>query len=133
MKNVEVLNAHNDAQNNTDESSKEIIMNHLSSFIDNHLEGVMSDYTDDSVLITRDGTYKGLKNIEGFFINLMTHFPKERSTLELDKITTIGRLAYIIWHAKTPSLEVALGSDTYIIKDGKIYEQTFVGQMRFLN
>ncbi len=127
MKNVEVVKAENGQQNNLDESSKEIIMHHLESFIDNHLDGVMSDYTNDSVLVTRDGTYTGIKEIEGFFSNLMVHFPKAKSKFDLDKITANGSLVYIIWHAKTPSLEVTLGSDTYIIKDGKISRQTFVG------
>jgi len=42
-------------------------------------------------------------------------------------------MVYIVWHAKTPRLEVPIGSDTFVIKDGKIYQQTFVGQLNFIN
>jgi hypothetical protein len=42
-------------------------------------------------------------------------------------------LVFIVWHATTPSLEVALGTDTFLIKRGKINRQTFAGQMKFLN
>jgi hypothetical protein len=39
---------------------------------------------------------------------------------------------YLVWKAKTPSLHVPMGSDTFIIKDGKISQQTFVGQLNFI-
>jgi hypothetical protein len=45
------------------------------------------------------------------------------------KVIVNDGLAFITWHAKTPSLDVSLGSDTFIIKDGKISQQTFVGQL----
>jgi hypothetical protein len=37
---------------------------------------------------------------------------------------------FIVWHAKTPTLHVPLASDTFLVKDGKIHRQTFVGQMQ---
>jgi len=115
------------------DASSNIIMHHLSSFQDNDLEAVMSDYTDQSILITQDATYKGPGEIKAFFVGLMTHFPKQRSSFELDKVVINDGLVYIVWHANTPSVDVPLGSDTFIIKDGKIYQQTFVGQLNFIN
>ena len=115
------------------DASKNIILHHLSSFQDNDLQAVISDYTNESVLITEGGTYMGPEEIEGFFTDLMVHFPKQDSDFELDKLVAKDGMVYIIWHAKTPSLEVALGSDTFIVKDGKIFQQTFVGQMKFIN
>ena len=115
------------------DASKNIILHHLSSFRDNDLQAVISDYTNESVLITEGGTYMGPEEIEGFFTDLMVHFPKQDSDFELDKLVAKDGMVYIIWHAKTPSLEVALGSDTFIVKDGKIFQQTFVGQMKFIN
>ena len=115
------------------EISKEIVMHHLSSFQDNNLEAVVSDYTTESILITQDATYTGLEEIKNFFAGLMPHFPKQKSSFQLDKLIVNNDLVYIVWHAKTPSLQVPLGSDTFIIKDGKIYQQTFVGQLNFIN
>ena len=113
--------------------SKEIIMHHLSSFHNNDLEEVVSDYIDESVLITPDATYTGPEEIRTFFVGLMRYFPKQRSSFELDRLTVNGELAYIVWHAKTPNLNVPLGSDTFIIKGSKIYQQTFVGQLNYLD
>lgn len=114
-----------------DEAVSNIIMHHLSSFQANDLEAVVSDYTNESVLITQDAIYKGPTEIRGFFASLMPHFPKQKSDFQLDKLTVSNGMAYIVWHAKTPSLDVPLGSDTFVMKDGKIYQQTFVGQMIF--
>ena len=115
-----------------DEISKKIVMRHLNSFLDNNLEAVLSDYTHESVLITQSGTYSGLEEIGTFFIGLNIHFPQQNSHFALDKLIANNDLVYIVWHAKTPSLHVPLGSDTFIIKDGKIHQQTFVGQLDFI-
>jgi len=116
------------------DASKNLLMNHLNSFQDNNLETLMSDYTNESVLITEEATYSGFEEIEAFFVALISHFPKQKSTFQLDKMVVVNDgLAFITWHAKTPSLDVPLGSDTFIIKDGKIYQQTFVGQLNYIN
>jgi ketosteroid isomerase-like protein len=114
------------------DASKNIIMHHLGSFQDNDLEAVIADYTNESMLITQDATYKGPEEIKGFFAALMIHFPKQQSNFELDKLVVNNELVYIVWHANTPSLDVALGTDTFIVRDGKIYQQTFAGQMKFI-
>ena len=112
-------------------NAEAVISNHLSSFQNNDLEALMSDYTTESVLITQTATYTGTEEIKVFFADLVTHFPKQKSSFELDKIEVKDELAFIVWHAKTPSLDVAFGTDTFIIKDEKIYQQTFAGQLKF--
>ena len=116
-----------------DEISKEVVMHHLNSFLDNNLEAVMSDYTNESVLITRDTTYTGLEEISVFFVGLSMHFPQQKSNLVLDKLVANNNLVYIVWHANTPNLQVPFGSDTFIIKDNRIYQQTFAGQLNFMD
>ena len=116
-----------------DEISKEVVKNHLNSFLNNNLDAVMSDYTSESVLITQDTTFTGIEEIRVFFAGLIMHFPQQMSNLVLDKLVVTNDMVYIVWHAKTPSLQVPLGSDTFIIKDSKIYQQTFVGQLNFIN
>ncbi len=113
------------------EAVRDIILHHLRSFRDNDLEAVVSDYTENSVFITRDATYKGPDEIRGFFAALMTHFPKNISNFKLDKLEVGDSLAYIVWHANTPSLDVSMGTDTFILRDGKIHQQTFAGSMKY--
>ena len=113
--------------------SEYIINRHLSSFLKNDLETLMSDYTDESVLITQLETYRGLEEIKSFFVGLMTHFPEQKSSFELDKVIINDGLVFIVWHANTPSVQVPLGTDTFIIRDNKIYQQTFAGVLKFIN
>ena len=116
-----------------DEISKEVVKNHLNSFLDNNLEAVIADYTNESVLITQDKTYTGPEEIRVFFVGLIRHFPKQKSNFVLDNLVANNDLVFIVWHANTPGLQVPIGTDTFIIKDSKIYQQTFVGQLNFIN
>ena len=117
-----------EATTNKNNMLKNMIMHHLTSFQNNDLEAIISDYTNESILITQTDTYKGIKAIEKFFAGLIQVFPKQNSSFELDKLVINGDLIYIVWHAKTLFLNISLGSDTFIVKDGKIYQQTYVRQ-----
>jgi hypothetical protein len=119
-------------ENSLNEITKQILMNHLQSFQDNNLDAVLSDYTSISVFITKDQTYVGPTEIRTFFKDLIGHFPKEKSSFELNKMVIMGELAFIVWNAETPTLNVPLGTDTFIIKKGKIHQQTFAGQLKFI-
>lgn len=112
--------------------TKGIISNHLQSFQNNDLKAVLSDYTEDSILMTQTKTYTGLKEIEAFFFGLLIHFPKGRSNFDLEQLFVSNELAYIVWKAKTPTLHVPIGTDTFFVKEGKIHQQTFAGQLIYL-
>ena len=107
------------------EQSKKVLEHHLTAFGENNLESIMADYSDESKVITPDSTYTGLEQIEALFAGLLPSFPSEGTTTEIDRMVIENDLAYIVWHAKTPTVEVPLGTDTFIIEDGKIKLQTF--------
>ena len=114
------------------EIPKQVVMHHLNSFLDNDLEALLSDYTDESVLFTPAASYLGLGEIRTFFMELSKHFPKQQSAITVSCVVASEDLVYIVWQAKTPTLGVPIGSDTFIIKNGKIHQQTFVGQLNFI-
>lgn len=109
----------------------ELLLHHLNSFINHDLKALMSDYTDESFFITPDAIYTGPKEIEVFFTNLLAHFPKQGSQFKLDKIFVKDNLGFIVWHAATPTLNLPFGTDTFIVRDQKIVQQTFAGQFSF--
>ncbi|HEY4207626.1 MAG TPA: hypothetical protein VGM31_12465, partial [Puia sp.] len=47
--------------------SRAILTRHLNSFLEHNLKTLMSDYSHESVIVTPQGTYTGLQEIEGFF------------------------------------------------------------------
>ena len=118
------------AQAGESPATRALLQRHLSAFLDNDLETVLSDYTDESMLVTADATYTGRQAIRGFFARLVPLFPRQQSRLDLDRMVIDGELAFIVWHATTPVVKVTLGTDTFVLKHGKIHRQTFVGQMQ---
>ncbi|MEO5594805.1 MAG: nuclear transport factor 2 family protein [Chitinophagaceae bacterium] len=108
-----------------------VVTRHLNAFLNNDLEAVVADYTEESVLITRDATYTGPGQIRDFFTNLMIHFPKNKSLFKMDRVARDSDLVYIVWHANTPTVKVPLGTDTFIMRNGKIHKQTFAGEFHF--
>jgi ketosteroid isomerase-like protein len=120
-------------QNTLSNISGDLLQRHLSSFQNNNLDALIADYTNESVLVTPDSSYKGPEEIKSFFTDLFIHFPKKESNFELDKMVVSDDLVYIIWHGVTPSLDVPFATDTFIIKNGKIHQQTFAGQLKFKN
>lgn len=113
------------------EVSNKVVTNHLQSFLKADLDGVISDYTNESVLITHIGVFSGVEEIKGFFSDLLKHFPFQQHSFELDKLIVDENLVFIVWHATTPTLQVPFGTDTFIVKDGKISQQTFGGVLNF--
>jgi len=73
-------------------------------------------------VITPDGTYRGLAKIRDFFTALMEGLPEgtlDAFTMKRQEI--VGEIAYILWEAKP---WFPLGTDTFVIREGKIVFQT---------
>jgi hypothetical protein len=114
-------------QSIAEEVTDQVLKHHWDAFKANDLEATMEDYTEESILITPDRTYKGLSEIRENFISAFLVFPKDSSTLQLDKSVVQGDVGYIIWKATAPRLNLNFATDTFIIRDGKIVRQTYAG------
>ena len=103
-------------------STEAVLQNHLRA-AKMGVEAVMQDYTDESVLITQDGTYRGLAEIRGFFTALFGALPRGFfDALELKRQEISGEVAYILWERKP---QIARATDTFVVRNGKILVQTF--------
>lgn len=110
-----------------EEATARVLKHHWDAFQANNLEATMDDYTEESVLITPDRTFKGLSEIRENFVFAFSVFPKDSSNLQLDKSIVQGDVGYIIWKAAAPKLNLTFATDTFIIRDGKIVRQTYAG------
>ena len=111
----------------SEDKTKAVLDHHWETFKANDLDGVMADYTEESILITPDHTFKGLKEIRENFIFAFSLFPKDQATLKLNKSVIQSDVGYIIWEAKSPKINLTFATDTFIIKNGKISRQTYAG------
>lgn len=114
----------------SNEKTREVLDRHFKAFLENDMEVMMSDYAEDAILILPDTTYTGKEQIESSFVNAFKMFPKEGTSLTMDKKTINNNIAYIIWHGKSPDWDVSFGTDTFVIEDGKIQRQTFAAVMK---
>jgi ketosteroid isomerase-like protein len=110
-----------------EETTSQVLKHHWDAFQANDLEETMKDYTEESILITPDQTFNGLSEIRENFVFAFSVFPKDSSTLQLDKTVVSGDVGYIIWKADAPKLNLTFATDTFIIHDGKIVRQTYAG------
>jgi ketosteroid isomerase-like protein len=101
-----------------------LLNNHLTCFGARDLNGVLADYTSDSVFFTADGPLIGVKAIRPFFERLMAEFAHPGARFELTHQSVNGDHAYIVWNADTPDNRYELGTDTFVIKNGKIAIQS---------
>ncbi|HEX9682279.1 MAG TPA: nuclear transport factor 2 family protein [Acidimicrobiales bacterium] len=111
-------------------STEDVLSHHLQAFSAGDAEEAAKDYDDQSVLITQDGQIVGRAAIKeammGFFSGL---FKPGTYEFTLDKTEIAGDVAFITWHADTASHEIPMGTDTLVVRDGRIAAQTFAAQM----
>ncbi len=109
--------------------TKKVLDHHLQTFQQNDLEGVMADYTEESILVTPDRTFTGLVEIRENFVGAFQAMPTKGTTMTLIKTAVSKDVAYMVWKATTPTLEFKYATDTFIIENGKIVRQTYAGDV----
>jgi len=101
----------------TDET-RTVVEHHMTALHAGDIDTVMEDYTDDSVfIINMGGVFTGREAIRPFFEASagMPGFTETASFAE-------GDAYYVTWSADG----IQLGSDTIVVRDGKIAIQTVV-------
>lgn len=101
-----------------------VLGHHLEMFGEGDLEGLMSDYADDAVLVTEDATLEGHDEIRAMYEELLPEFSDPSVTFSLDEQTVVDDYAFIVWHAETPANEYEYATDTFVIRNGEIVAQT---------
>jgi len=116
-------------------STKEVLDRHLKCLAAGDLEGIVSDYAPDVVLITppglfsTDGILRGTAGAEHGLRTLLGEFGKPGASFEMKQVSIEADYAYIVWSADTPDNIYDFGSDTFVVKNGKIVAQTFAGKI----
>lgn len=107
------------------QSTEEVLNHHLQMFGAGDLAGTLEDYSSGSVIISPDGSVlRGLDQISGLFQAFFAEFAKPGASFSLNQQVVEGEIAYIAWSAETADNVYELGTDTFLIRDGKIVTQT---------
>jgi ketosteroid isomerase-like protein len=101
-----------------------VIRNHLWTFLQGRgVDAIVADYAENASLFTEARVYRGTRQIREFFSAFLAALPVdavERFTLKSMRVE--GKLAFITWAA---GREIPLGTDTFVVEDGRIVSQTF--------
>lgn len=106
-------------------STKDVFDHHMHCFDAGDLEGILSDYAPDAILFTPNGPLKGTDAIRPLFQAIFAEFGNPETTFRMMQQTVEGEFAYILWTAETANNVYDVGTDTFIIRDGKIVAQSF--------
>jgi ketosteroid isomerase-like protein len=103
----------------------EILEHHNNAVLTDNYKEMIADYTEDAVLITVSGVYKGPEEIGGALRQLMREMPSMKpveSPANLLKVE--GDTLLLRWSAESAKGTIRDAVDTIVVKNGKIWRQT---------
>lgn len=101
-----------------------VVRRHLQFFLEERgVDAIVSDYADDACFLGEGRAYHGKREIAGFFEDFIASLPPGAiGRFALRSMRVEDDLAYITWSA---GREIPLGTDTFVVRDGRIVSQTF--------
>jgi ketosteroid isomerase-like protein len=104
--------------------TESVVRDHLQAFVDQRgLDAILNDYHDDARFLSEGRTYRGKREIRGFFESFIASLPADAiSRFSLRTLSVEGEIGYITWSVDG---DVPLGTDTFVVRNGKIVSQTF--------
>ncbi len=104
--------------------TESVVRNHLQAFLEQQgIAAIVKEYADEARFCTEATIYRGKQQIGGFFEDFMSSLPAQAiERFALRSLQVDGDIAYITWSVGS---EIPLGTDTFVVNDGKIVSQTF--------
>ncbi len=108
-------------------SAAEVLKHHLQAFAAGDLEAMVADYAADAVMITPRGNLCGQSAIRPVLAEIVEEFRHPQATFTLRHQSAHGDVAYMVWEARTARRIYHLGTDTLLVRQGRIVAQTYAG------
>lgn len=106
---------------------QEIFDHHGQVLGDEDLEGIVSDYAEDAILVVQKKVYRGKDGAREVFTQLLADIPQAQ--WDLDPVF-VDDVLYLEWSAKGGSHAIDRAIDTFLFTDGMIRVQTVVYTLR---
>jgi len=110
-------------------STKEVVDYHRTSFAEGNLDGILSGYAEDAVLFTPEGALMGAEAMKPFIRAMFAEFGKPGATSTVQHQSVEGDYAYTLWTAETADNVYEFGTDTFVVREGKIVAQSFAAKL----
>lgn len=108
-------------------STDEVWHHHIKAWEDRSVGDIVSDYTDESILVLNNQVFKGQEQIAQVFTQLFGIF--DAGVNRIDTPLVFGRFVYITWHFTPTTQSEFFGTDTFVIENGKITLQTIASPL----
>ncbi len=105
-----------------DRTPQEVFQHHAEALGAEDLEGIVSDYTDDALLITLGGAARGKEGVREGFVKLLGDLPG--ASWDLPTQIYADDILLLEWKAESEAARVDDGIDTFVFRDGLIRVQT---------
>ena len=101
-----------------------VVRNHLQAFLEQKgITAILKDYEEHARLLSEANVYQGKQEVHSFFVDFIGSLPAGAYDIfSLRSLRVDGNIVYITWSIGS---DVPLGTDTFIVDQGKIVSQTF--------
>jgi hypothetical protein len=106
----------------TTRTPQEVFQHHGETLVAGDLEGIVSDYSDDAIIITPDGVLRGKDGVRQAFEKLLGDLPS--AEWELLSTNFEDDILLLEWKATSEKAKAEDGIDTFVFRDGMIRVQT---------
>jgi ketosteroid isomerase-like protein len=108
--------------------AEKVVTHHLAAVTSGNVDDILSDYADNAMLIAPSGVTRGKQAIRDIFMKRLGGAAggAPRPALVLKQKVFEGDIGYIVWVRSAGQPSEQQGSDTFLIKNGKIAVQTVV-------
>ncbi len=109
----------------TDPATTETVVgNHLRAFLEQRgIDAIVEDYADGATFFSEAGVHRGRDEIGRFFADFLDALPPQGiERFGLRSLHVDGEVAYITWDVGG---DIPLGTDTFVVCDGKIVYQSY--------
>jgi ketosteroid isomerase-like protein len=100
-----------------------VLGHHVQALVSHDIEGVMADYSEESVILSPNGAITGLAGIRAFFmgaIDMLT--PDAIAAMKVSAQVIEGEYALVVWSA---GAVVPFAADSFHVRGGKIMMQSY--------
>ena len=115
------------ADEDTTEETRQVWEHHIEAWDNSDLADIMSDYSEDSILILNNTVYKGIDEIACVFDSLYDIFADGNNIIAPETIE--GEAIYITWNYTPPNDHAYDGTDSFVVRDRIIEYQTIASRL----
>jgi ketosteroid isomerase-like protein len=106
----------------TERTPEEIFGHHAEVLIKGDIEGILSDYADDAIIVSPSGVRRGKAGVRETFVELLGIVPD--ADWQVPITVFADDVLFIEWTARSAKATATDGVDTFVFRDGLIRVQT---------